>query len=62
MKSVKYIFKAFKLANLYGVVFLSYNYCEWYIATFISLFALLALTMQKEETENDWLDFVNEEE
>ena len=62
MKSVRYIFKAVKLANLYGVVFLSYNFCEWYIATFISLFALLSVSMQKEETESDWLEYVDEEE
>ena len=59
---VKYIFMAVKLASLYGVVFLSFSFCEWFIATFISMFALLAITMQKDETESDWMEYVNEEE
>ena len=53
---------AVKLASLYGVVFLSFHFCEWFVAIFISMFALLAVTMQKDETESDWMEYVNEEE
>ena len=59
---IKYIFMAVKLASLYGVVFLSFHFCEWFVAIFISMFALLAVTMQKDETESDWMEYVNEEE
>ena len=61
MKSIKFIFMAVKAASIYGIIYLSFSFCKWYIAAFISLFALLAMTMQKEETESDWMDFVNEE-
>lgn len=62
MKKIKFIFKAVKAASVYGVIYLSFNFCEWSIAAFISMFALLAVTMQKEETESDWSDYLNEEE
>ena len=59
---IKYIFMAVKIACLYGVVFLSFHFYDMHIAAFISLFALLSVTIQKEETENEWLDYINEEE
>jgi len=59
---VKHVFMAVKLVSLYGVVFLSFSFCKWFIAAFISMFALLAVTMQKDETESDWMEYVNEEE
>ena len=62
MKKIKFIFKAVKAACVYGVMYLSFSFCEWFIAAFISMFALLAVTMQKEETESDWSDYLNEEE
>lgn len=62
MKNVKLILKAVKAACVYGVIYLSFSFCEWFIAAFISMFALLAVTMQKEETESNWSDYLNEEE
>ena len=59
MKSIKFIFMAVRIASIYGVIYLSFSFCKWYIAAFISLFALLAMTMQKEETESKWMDYLN---
>jgi hypothetical protein len=49
---------AVRIASIYGVIYLSFSFCKWYIAAFISLFALLAMTMQKEETESKWMDYL----
>ena len=59
MRNVRFIFMAVKAASIYGVIYLSFSFCKWYIAAFISLFALLAMTMQKEETESKWMDYLN---
>ena len=61
MKSIKFIFMAVKAASIYGVIYLSFSFCDWMIAAFISLFALLAVTMQNEESTSEWLDYLNEE-
>ena len=58
-KSVKAVFMAVKFASLFGVVFLSFKFADWFIASFISMFALLATTTQHEETENDWLEYLH---
>lgn len=61
MKSVRIIFKVAKLTYLVGAAYLCFNYCEWYIATFISMMNILAVLMQKEEATSDWMDYINEE-
>lgn len=58
-KSVKVVFMAVKIAAIFGVVFLSFTFCDWFIATMITLFALLATTMQHEQTEANWLDYIH---
>lgn len=58
-KSVKVVFMAVKIAAILGVVFLSFTFCDMFIATMIILFALLATTMQHEETEASWLDYIH---
>jgi hypothetical protein len=60
MKSVKVVFMAVKIAAVFGVAFLSFTFCDMFIATMITLFALLAMTMQHEQTESEWLDYVHE--
>jgi hypothetical protein len=62
MKKIKFIFIAVEIAALFGVSYLAYTHCAWYIATFITLFALLAVAMQKEYTTEDWMEFENEED
>lgn len=61
MKSVKVIFMAVKIAAVFGVAFLSFTFCgDMFIATMVVLFALLAMTMQHEQTEAEWMDYVHE--
>ena len=61
MNKIKFTFAAIETAALCGVGYLAYTRCEWYIATFITLFALLATTMQKEYTTEDWMNYIEEE-
>ena len=61
MKNVRFIFMAVKAVSIYGVIYLSFSFCDWKIAAFISLFALLAVAMQSEESTSEWLDYLNEE-
>ena len=61
MRNVRFIFMAVKAASIYGVIYLSFSFCDWMIAAFISLFALLAVAMQSEESTSEWLDYLNEE-
>jgi len=61
MKSVKAVFIAVKLAAVFGVAFLSFTFCgDMFVATMVVLFALLAMTMQHEQTEAEWMDYVHE--
>ena len=61
MKSVKAVFIAVKLAAVFGVAFLSFTFCgDMFVATMVVLFALLAMTMQHEQTESEWMDYVHE--
>lgn len=61
MKSIKVILMAVKVAAIFGVAFLSFMfYDDMFIATMIVLFALLAVTMQHEQTESEWMDYVHE--
>ena len=62
MKKVKFIFATVETAALYGVGYLACTKCDWYIATLIILFSLLAVVMQKEYSDEDWMNYVNEEE
>lgn len=60
-KSVKVVFIAVKVAAVFGVAFLSFMfYDDMFIATMIVLFVLLAVTMQHEQTESEWMDYVHE--
>lgn len=61
MKSVKVILIAAEIASLYGVIFLAFTTIgaeeeEFFRAIFISLFAVLAVTLQKEQQEIKWED------
>ena len=59
-KSVKVVFMAVKLAAVFGVAFLSFTFCgNVFIATMVVLFALLAIAMQHEQTESEWMDYVH---
>lgn len=59
-KSVRVVFMAVKIAAIFGVAFLSFMFCDdIFIATMITLFALLAITMQHEQTEAEWLDYIH---
>lgn len=61
MKSIKVVFMAVKTAAVFGVAFLSFMFCDdIFIATMIVLFALLAVAMQHEQTEAEWMDYVHE--
>ena len=52
---------AVKIAAVFGVAFLSFTFCgDMFIATMVVLFALLAMTMQHEQTEAEWMDYVHE--
>ena len=54
MKQVKVIFMAAEACAMYCAGFLAFHYCEWYVATFITLLVMLAVVFQKEQQSIDW--------
>ena len=66
MKSVRYIFVAMEVLSLIGVALLSYvpsfSEDDWMRSTMITLFALLAVVMQKEQIYCKIIDEETEED
>ena len=66
MKSVRYIFLAMEVLSLIGVALLSYvssfSEDDWMRSTMITLFALLAVVMQREQIYCKIIDEETEED
>ena len=66
MKSVRYIFVAMEVLSLIGVALLSYvssfSEDDWMRSVLITLFALLAVVMQKEQIYCKIIDEETEED
>ena len=66
MKSVRYIFLAMEVLSLIGVALLSFvssfSEDDWMRSTMITLFALLAVVMQKEQIYCKIIDEETEED
>ena len=66
MKSVRYIFVAMEVLSLIGVALLSYvpsfSEDDWMRSAMITLFALLAVVMQKEQIYCKIIDEETEED